>query len=268
MDFCLSWLDNIKFQILMIKVRNKRVILELLKDDAGMEEIVIADDLDEDNLTKEIVKEAKNRKVSIKHLPRRKIEKGRGGTSQEVMLGFLRPKKIYTFDSLLDDLYKNHVEPFFLLLNRVHLDNNIGAIARTAYAAGANGLFFQGEENRFINEETLHYSLGAIARIPLVKMNIFEAMTKLKKNGIKTYSIQMNGESLHKENLSGPSAFVFGAEKEGLSDKISDRCDAKLKIPMRQGIDSLNVAVSAGIVLYEKIHQEKPGYLKDNIMKK
>lgn len=239
-----------------IKIRNKNAILELLKDKVDFEKIILADDLKQDDLTKEILSIAVNRNVSIEKVPRRRMDKGRSGESQEVLIGFLIPKNTWSLNNLLDDLLKNNRDPFFLLINRVGYANNIGVIARTAFATGVNGLIFQGEQDRFLNEETLHYSIGAIARVPLVKMNIFEALKELKKSGVKTFSLQMNGVTYFKEDLTGPVAFVLGAEGEGISEKVSSRCDKKLTIPMRKEIDSLNVGVSAGIILYEKVRQE------------
>jgi len=247
-----------------IKVRNKNAILELLKDKADFEKIILADDLRQDDLTKEILSVAISQNVSIEKIPRRKMDKGRSGESQEVLIGFLIPKNNWSLNSLLDDLLKNNRDPFFLLINRVGYANNIGVIARTAFATGVNGLIFQGEQDRFLNEETLHFSTGAIARIPLVKMNIFEALKELQKSGIKTFSLQMGGPIYFKENLTGPVAFVLGAEGEGISEKVSSRCDKKLTIPMRKEIDSLNVGVSVGIILYEKVRQEGLDYLTKN----
>jgi len=239
-----------------IKVRNKNALLELLKDEVNFEKIVLADDLKKDDLVREILSVAHNRKIPVEKILRRKMTKGRSGTSHESLVGFMISKNIQSLKSLLDDLLKKNQDPFFLLINRVSYTSNIGVIARTAFAAGVNGLIFQGEEDRFLNEETLHFSMGAIARIPLVKMNIFESLKELQKNGLKTYSLQMGGTTYFKEDLTGPVAFVLGDEGEGLSDKISSRCYKKISIPMRQDIDSLNVGVSAAVILYEKLRQE------------
>ncbi|MFH1461219.1 MAG: RNA methyltransferase [Patescibacteria group bacterium] len=247
-----------------IKIRNKNAILELLKDGVAFEKIVLADDLRQDDLTKEILSIAAEQDILIEKTPRQRMEKGRSGKNQEVLVGFLIPRNNWSLNDLLDDLSKKNLDPFFLLMNRVDYSNNIGLIARTAFAANVNGLIFQGERDKFLNEETLHFSMGAITRIPLVKMNIFEAIKELRKNGVKTFSLQMDGMIYFKENLTGPVAFVLGDEGEGLSEKVSSRCDKKLTIPMRKGINSLNVGISAAIILYEKVHQEGLDYLTKN----
>jgi 23S rRNA (guanosine2251-2'-O)-methyltransferase len=240
-----------------IKIRNKNAILELLKDRANFEKIVLADDLKQDNLTKEILSIATAQDIAIEKIPRKRMEKGRSEKSQEVLIGFLVPENDWSLDNLLDDLSKKNQNPFFLLINRVKYPNNIGIIARTAFAAGVNGLIFQGEKDDFLNGETVHFSIGAIARIPLVKINIFEALKVLKKYGVKTLSVEMDGKIYFNEDLSGPVAFTLGAEGKGISEKVSSRCDKKISIPMQRGIDSLNVATSAAIILYEKVRQEK-----------
>jgi len=240
-----------------LKVRNKNAMKELLQSDVSFEKISIVADLEQDDLTREILSIAKNKGVRIETAPIQKMAKRRSGHTREVLVGFVNADNVWTLKNLLDDIYKKNEEPFFLLINRVDFESNIGVIARTAFAAGVNGLIFQGDEGNFLNDETLHISIGAIARIPLVKISIFEALKELNKNGIKTFCLQMGGETYYNEDLSGPVAFVLGAEGKGVSDEVANRCDKKISIPMNQGIDSLNVGVSAGIVLYEKIRQDR-----------
>ncbi len=245
-----------------LKVRNKNAMLELLRGGAKFEKISIANRLERDSLTKEIISAAKSRGVRVEPEPIKKMAKRRSGQTREVLVGFLVPENFRTLNGLLGELYESGQEPFFLLVNRVDFESNIGLIARTAFAAGVNGLIFQGDESRFFSEETLHFSMGAIARIPLVKMSVFEALKELKKNGIKTFCLQMDGVPYYGEDLTGPAAFVLGAEGKGVSDEVGARCSKSLSIPMRQGIDSLNVGVSAAVVLYEKLRQEKKGFNK------
>lgn len=242
-----------------LKVRNKNAILELLRSGLRFEKIVLVKNLNQDDLTKEIVHLAHKNKVPVESAAIQKMSKRRGGQTREVIVGFLLPENLTTVKDLLKDLYEREEDPFFLLINRVDFESNIGVIARTAFAAGVNGLIFQGKEEDFLNEETLHFSVGAIARLPIVKMNIFEALKELNKNGIRLFCLQMSGDAYHQEDLSGPVAFVLGAEAKGISEQIETRCDKSISIPMRNGIDSLNVGVSAGIILYEKMRQDNNG---------
>ena len=82
---------------------------------------------------------------------------------------------------------------------------------KQAIAAGVNGLIYQAGQEQLLNEEIFHSSMGTIARIPLVKMGIFEALRDLKRDGIKIYSLEMEGTPYFKENLTGPVALVLAS---------------------------------------------------------
>ncbi len=239
----------------MIKVRNKNAILELLEAEAEFDSILLAKGLKKDRLTEKIVSLAHKNQIPIREVPRNRMEKRRGGETNEAVLGIVRTPPVWSLESLLDYLYEKGQEPFFLLVNKVGFESNLGVIARTAYAAGVNGLFFQGDEDLYFNEEVVHYSLGTIIRIPAVKMSIFDALDKFKENGIKIFSLDMRGKPYYKEKLTGPAAFVLGAEREGLSSHIKERSDSVISIPMKNGIDSMNVATSAAVILFERNRQ-------------
>lgn len=231
-------------------------MLELLESGVSFEKIEIVEGLEKDAQTKDILNAAKSLGVEIVEQSIGKMAKRRSGSTREVIVGHVSMPNTWTLNGLLDSLYEKDETPFFVLVNRANFDSNIGVIARTAFAAGVNGLFFQGDERDFLNEDTLHYSLGTIARVPIVKMSMFEALKELKKNGIPTYCVDMAGERYTDTDMTGPAAFVLGAERKGVSDGVADRCSQKISIPMKEGIDSLNVSVSAGIVLYEKNRKE------------
>jgi len=239
-----------------IRIRNKNAILELLKADINFQKIILAKNLKQNDLIKEIISTAKEKGVPIEMLSSEKMAKRKGGDSREAIFGFLIPNNTWDIDDLLENLYTNNKNPFFLLLNRGGYENNLGDIARTAFAAGVNGLIFQGSEDGFLNEETINLSSGAIVRIPIVKMSIFKAIEKLQKNGISVFSLEMSGKTYFDQDLTGPMAFVLGAEKQGLSDTVLDRCDKKISIPMQKGIGSLNVSSAAAAAMYEKVRQE------------
>lgn len=240
-----------------MKIRNKNAILELLQDGVDFEQVYVARELKPDEQTRKIIELAGNRRIPILDIPRKQMAVRRSGETREAIFAVLGAPKLYSLDALFKQVYARGQEPLFLLINRVRFASNIGLIARTAYAAGVNGIIFQGDISDYYNEDTVHFSLGAIARLPLVKMNIFQALKDLSDSGIKTYCIQMGGTTYYEQDMTGPAAFVLGAERAGASDTISDKCDYKLAIPMQEGIDSLNVGAAMAVVLYEKLRQDK-----------
>jgi 23S rRNA (guanosine2251-2'-O)-methyltransferase len=162
----------------------------------------------------------------------------------------------WTLKELLEKIYEEDKQPFFLLLVDLKYTQNIAAIMRSAFAVGVNGIITSQRDKALVNDETIRISMGAAERIPLVEMSLFAAVKELGKNDIKVYAVDMNGKTYFEENLKGPVAFVLGAEDVGVSAGMLEACDDKLSIPMREGIGSLNVSASAAVLMYEKLRQE------------
>jgi len=239
-----------------IPVRNKNVMYQLLESGTSFNNILIAQNLTKDHLTTQIINMAEARGISIQATPYDKMPKGRSGTTSEVILGYLSQPDDWTFSKLIAELSQTKTTPLFIVANRINFSNNIGSIARTALAAGVNGIFYQGEQSDFINEETVHFSTGAILRIPTIKMNIFQVLKELKKLGIKTFALDMDGSTYYKEKLTGAAAFILGEESTGLSPAIINECDSTLSIPMKNNVESLNVSISSAIILNERMRQQ------------
>jgi 23S rRNA (guanosine2251-2'-O)-methyltransferase len=239
-----------------LKIKNKNAILELLQAGNKFEKILMADNIFKDDKVKEILKIASQRKIPVSKLPKRVLQKRKGSAGYENITGILIAENIWNLDNLIDDIYQKKEDIFFLILNNIKYSQNIGAIMRTAFAVGVNGIITQTKRNSILNEEVLHISMGVAVRIPIVEMNIFEAMKKLKNLGIQIFSIDMKGKTYFKENMKGAVAFILGAEDRGVSSKVLEKTEKKISIPMKKGIDSLNVSVSAGVILYEKLRQD------------
>ncbi len=247
-------------------IRNKNAILELIKS-GGLDELHILQGLAPDEKTEEILRAAKHAELQIFFDSKDKMPTRRSGRTQEVIYAKTTIRNVLDFDTLLDELYAKDETPFFLLLNKVDIDYNIAVLARLAYASSVNGLFFDDEVRHIINDETVHISLGAILRVPVVKMRSYEAVSRLKKEGIKTFALDMSGKAFYDADLTGPSAFLLGAEKSGLSKELMSKADDILSLPMKHGIDSLNVTSSTAPILYEKLRQESKASGKFNGIK-
>lgn len=239
-----------------IQIRNKNVLKELLSDKTSFENIQIAQGLQKDSLTNEILSLAKKNGVVIQEVPYRKMPFSRSGKVNEAIVGYVKEPKEYKLNDLIFSLRSKGENAFFLLLNRVSFPTNIGYICRTAFAAGVNGLIYQGDNSTILNDEVIHISMGTVLRIPLIKASIFDAIKELTRSNVKTYSLDMKGKSMYDTNLTGGVAFVLGEESEGISSTVSGKCTGTISIKMRAGIDSLNVGISAAIVMYEKIRQD------------
>jgi TrmH family RNA methyltransferase len=140
----------------------------------------------------------------------------------------------------------------FVVLEEVEKPGNLGAILRSADAAGASGIIVCDQKTEIYNPNAIRASIGTIFTVPIVISSKDEALKFLKSNGIQVLAATPEG-AIHyvKTDLKKPLAFVVGSEQNGLSEFWLKNADIKIKIPMKGQADSLNVSVSTAILLYE-----------------
>jgi 23S rRNA (guanosine2251-2'-O)-methyltransferase len=239
-----------------IQIESKNALLELLKEGREFEKIFLASNAFKDPKSREIVQIAGQKKIPVLKVSRRELNRKLRTSSSESIIGYMYSENMWDLEELLEKIYKEKKQPFFLVLDDLKYSQNIAAIMRTAYGAGVNGVIVNPQKKNLISNETLRISMGAAERVPLVEMNLFAALKILKEHAIKTYAVDMKGEYYYNTDLTGPVAFILGAEDVGISTGILERTDSSISIPMREGIGSLNVGVSAGVLVYEKLRQE------------
>jgi len=239
-----------------IQIESKNALLELLKEGRKFETIYAAGGAFKDEKSKEIYRLAGQLKVPIMKVSKRAINRRLRSSSSESLIGVMYSQNSWKLEDLLDTIYKEKKQPFFLVLDNIKYAQNVAAIMRTAFAVGVNGIIVNPQEKSLISDETIRISMGAAERVPLVEMNLFAALKTLKENDINVYAIHMEGSNYYEQNLKGPIAFVLGGEDVGISSGILERVNGSLSIPMREGIGSLNVSSTAAILVYEKLRQE------------
>lgn len=239
-----------------IQVESKNAILELLKEGREFEKIYAVGSAFKDAKSQEIYKLAGEKHIPVEKVSRRAIERRLRSSSTESIVANMYSQNDWSLKELLEKIYKENKQPFFLILDNLKYSQNIAAIMRTAFAAGVNGIIVNPQKKSLISDETIRISMGAAERVPLVEMKLFEALKTLKEHDIKTYAVTMEGENYFDAKLTGPIALILGAEDVGISPGILERADNKISIPMREGIGSLNVSSSAAILVYEKLRQE------------
>src|SRR5688500_3916409 len=151
--------------------------------------------------------------------------------------------------------------PLIVVLDGVEDPHNVGAILRTADAAGADGVVMQTRRSAALGGAAAKASAGAGAHVKIVQVvNIARALDELKNVGVWTVGLAdgatMNYDAI---DFSVPSAIVVGAEGSGLRRLVREKCDFAARIPMRGQVSSLNVSVATGIVLFEARRQREAG---------
>jgi len=216
-----------------------REIQEALKGGVILEEIFICPEIvgeeikDFSDVKTSYVSEAVYKKISYK-------EKAVG------VLAVAKPK-ILELETL--KLKKN---PLIVILEAVEKPGNLGAIVRSAYAAGVDAIIVNDEQTDIYNPNVVRASEGLIFRLPVIVASRENTIKFTKENKIKVFAAALIGAKNYVEaNYQEASAILLGTEATGLSKKWLEAADEIIKIPMKPGIDSLNVSVSAAILIFE-----------------
>lgn len=148
--------------------------------------------------------------------------------------------------------------PLVIVVEGVEKPGNLGAILRSADAAGVDGVIVCGKSADIYNPNVVRASIGTVFTVPVIKATASEAINWLKEKGIKTIATTPHAELEYFDaDLSGPCATVMGSEHEGLSDTWLNEADIRVSIPMKGEADSLNLAMSTTIMLYEAVRQRR-----------
>ncbi|MBE7175058.1 MAG: 23S rRNA (guanosine(2251)-2'-O)-methyltransferase RlmB [Mucilaginibacter polytrichastri] len=162
-------------------------------------------------------------------------------------------------DQIIPQLYEEGKTPFVLILDGVTDVRNLGAIARTAECAGVHAIVVPLKGSAQINADAVKTSAGALYKIPVCRVDrLSQTVTFLRESGLQIVACsEKTNDEIYVPDYSLPTAIVMGSEEEGISDEIIRAADHLAKIPMFGEIASLNVSVSAGIILYEAVRQRK-----------
>jgi 23S rRNA (guanosine2251-2'-O)-methyltransferase len=177
----------------------------------------------------------------------------RGGVHQGV-LAHLEDTVQYDIADLLDASSR---APLIVVLDGIEDPHNVGAILRTADAAGASGVVRQSRHAAPLGGATAKASAGAVSHVKVADVvNVARALEELKERGVWTVGLAGDASKRYDEiDLTLPTAIVVGAEGAGLRRLVRERCDWLVSIPMHGHVDSLNVSVATGIVLFEGVRQ-------------
>ena len=147
---------------------------------------------------------------------------------------------------------------FYLLCDKLQDPGNLGTIIRTAHAAGVSGIILTKGTVDVYNEKTIRASMGSIFHVPIVIDNDNTILKNLLSKGFEILATSLEGDkNFFEEDLSGKIIISVGNEGNGVSSEIYSLSTKKVKIPMPGGAESLNVAIAASIILYEKVRQNQ-----------
>ncbi|HEX4165650.1 MAG TPA: 23S rRNA (guanosine(2251)-2'-O)-methyltransferase RlmB [Bryobacteraceae bacterium] len=195
----------------------------------------------------EIIDLSRAAAVPVRFEPRESLDRAAKGVSHQGVLGYGSAHKYVELDAVVESAR------LLVVLDGVEDPHNLGAIIRTAHAAGANAVVVPDRRAAPLTETVDRAAAGALEYLPVARVtNLTHTLEYLKEKGFWIYGLDENGSELYSQvDFTSPAAIVLGGEGKGLHQKVQKHCDVLIRIPMAGPVSSLNVSVAAGVALFE-----------------
>jgi len=232
-----------------------RAVIEAVEAGKEIDRLLIKKDL-QGELSKELFSAIKGYDIPVQRVPVEKLNRITRKNHQGV-IAFITPVTYQHVEDLVPTLFEEGKEPFFVLLDGVTDVRNFGAIARTAECAGVNAVIIPSRNSVSVNADAVKTSAGALHILPVCRENqIASTIRYLKNSGIRIVGATEKAElDYTRAVLNGPICLIMGAEDKGITPEHLALCDEWVRIPILGQIESLNVSVAAGILIYETVKQ-------------
>jgi 23S rRNA (guanosine2251-2'-O)-methyltransferase len=241
----------------MIKEKNMifglRAVIEAVEAGKDIDKIFIRRELG-GSLAKELYAKISSLQIPVQRVPLEKLNRLTVKNHQGVV-AFLSSITYQDLSSIIPTLYESGKNPFIAVLDGVTDVRNFGAIARTCECAGVDAIAIPAHKSAAINADAVKTSSGALHTLPVCRTENLEKTVKfLKNSGLKIICVSEKADKkFTEESYNMPLALVFGAEDIGISPEILKLSDSTVSIPVFGKIQSLNVSVAAGILMYKVI---------------
>ncbi len=235
-------------------------VTEAIEAGKDIDKIFLSKTLNNDT-AQEIINRAKALQVPVQRVPVQKIDRITRRNHQGV-LAMMAAVTYYHVEDLVPQLFDDGENPFIVVLDGVTDVRNFGAVARTCECAGVSAIVIPDRESVSVNADAIKTSAGALNHLPVCREhNLVNAVKMLRDSGFKIVGTSdKNSMPYTQGDYTGPVAIVLGAEDKGISPEIMKLCDTRVLIPEFGHINSLNVSVAGGIMIYEVVRQR----LNDN----
>ena len=232
-----------------------RPIIEVIKSGKTIDKLFIQKGLHNESFAI-LWKLVRENRINYKHVPVDKMNRLTKKNHQGVF-AFISPIDFYNIEDVIPNLYEEGKSPLILILDRITDVRNFGAIARTAECANVDCIVVPEQNSAAINSDAMKTSSGALNSIKICRTwNLKMTLQMLKDSGIQIVSCtEKTNNKIYSVNYQIPTAIVLGSEENGISNEFLKFSDEKVKIPILGNIESLNVSVACGVILYEIVRQ-------------
>ena len=239
------------------KIIGIKPVLEALKAGRPIRRLLVADQRKQDRDVQAILRLARECGAEVRFASREALNREAPGANHQGVIAIASAKQYATLDEILAAPVLQGRAPLFLVLDGVEDPRNLGAIIRTADAAGVHGVIIPERRATGLTETVAKAAAGAMEHVPVVKVvNIVNTLEEFKKAGVWVAGAEAGGETIYWDaDFVRPTALVLGGEDRGVRRLVREHCDYLVSLPQLGIISSLNVSVAAGILLYEALRQ-------------
>lgn len=237
-------------------ISGRHPVLEVLTMGRKVREIVIAEGTKGANVD-EIISKAKRARIKVSRVPRKDIDRNTESNTHQGVVAYIRPVEYADLDRVLKLPEKG--QGLFVVAAGIEDPHNLGALIRSANAAGAHGVIVGKHRAVGLNETVVKASAGAALYTPVVQVtNIAHTLDVLKQEGYWVVGTSSDADqTVWDMDLKGDIVIVVGSEGKGISRLILERCDFRASIPMFGAVSSLNASVAGALFLYEAQRQRQ-----------
>lgn len=245
----------------MDKLTGIHAVKEALEAQRPIDRITIAKGR-QDTRIEEIVQLARQRSIPVRFEDRKQLDRLANSKDHQGVVALAAARAAATLEEVLTNANQARGQiGLIILLDGIEDPHNLGAIVRTALAAGAYGVVIPERRAVGLTDTVARASAGALAHLPVVKVtNLARAMEELKEAGYWLVGLDERADKTYTEvDYTSPVGIVLGSEGQGLHELTRKRCDFVVSLPTTGPVKSLNVSVAAGVVLFEAVRQRNLG---------
>ncbi len=233
------------------KIEGKNAIFEAFNAGRGIKKLFVLNGIKDEKINS-LINDVKRTGTVVKFMDRDELDKMSETKSNQGIIADVEDYKYVEVDDILECARSKGEDPFIILLDEIEDPHNFGAIIRSAECVGAHGIIIKNRNQAMVTATVVSASAGASEYMKIARVNnLSKTIEELKQVGLWFACADMDGSLMTETNLKGSIGLVVGNEGRGVSRLVREKCDFVVKIPMKGHIDSLNVSVATGVLLYE-----------------
>lgn len=236
-----------------------RAVMEAIRSGKEIESLYIQRGLGGE-LFNELKSTLNEFQITAQQVPVEKLNRITAKNHQGIV-AFISPIVYQKIEDIIPQVYERGEVPLILVLDGITDVRNMGAIARSAECAGVHAIVLPVKGSAQINEDAIKTSAGALYQIPVCRHNnLLQTVQFLQSSGLQLVCCtEKTTEDIYQPDYTSPTAIIMGSEEDGIGNELIRIADHLAKIPMFGKIESLNVSVSTGVILYEAVRQRRCG---------